>query len=766
MLQRILAFYCVALTIPFVSRAQIQPIGQWRDHLPYQQVTGVTYTTDKVWAVTPYSLFSLDPSNNSIERWSKINGLTETGISAIAAEPNGQRVVIAYNNSNIDVLVDNRAININALKNASTAGDKSIQSVFIHQQLAYLATGFGIVAINLDKYEIKDTYIIGSVGSAIKVNAITSDGTFLYAATQEGIKKAPLSGVNLADFRNWQLISGSNGLPVGQVQSLASVQNKVLAVKNDSLWLQSGNSWGLFYRDGWTIKNCTVSNNSILLTETNNNMARIVVLTATGSFDRAITDAQLIRSPRQAIIFQNEFYIADTLTGLSNFTGTAFNRLSPDAPLSIATGSMQFLHNTLWVAAGGVSANWEPLNNKNGVFQFSNNTWGYFNGSRFPALDTLTDLVSVAIDPTNESVWTGSFGGGLANIKSDNSITIFKQNSVIKPAYFNLSSYRVSGLCFDAENNLWVANYGGDDPVHVKKADGTWRSFIIPYAMVEQAVSQIVVDDNNQKWMVLPKANGLVCFNHGQSIDNPGDDQWKLYHTGKGNGNLPDNNVLCIAKDKNNFIWAGTSRGIGVIQCPQQVFTNQGCDAVLPIVQQDNFAGYLFRDEQVQAIVVDGADRKWVGTQNGVWLISADAEKTIYRFTESNSPLLSNDVKQIAIDGKTGEVFFATAKGICSFRSTATETTETHNEALVFPNPVPPGYTGTIAIRGVAHNAIVKITELNGRLVYQTRALGSQAIWNGKDYKGRTISSGIYLVLTSDETHQQKLVTKIVFIQK
>jgi hypothetical protein len=210
----------------------------------------------------------------------------------------------------------------------------------------------------------------------------------------------------------------------------------------------------------------------------------------------------------------------------------------------------------------------------------------------------------------------------------------------------------------------------------------------------------------------------------------------------------------------------GTAKGIGVIQCTQQVFTTQGCEAVLPVVQQDNFAGYLFRDEDVQCIAIDGADRKWVGTKNGVWLISADAEKIIYRFTESNSELLNNDVKQIAIDGKTGEVFFATAKGICSFRSTATETTETNNEILVFPNPVPPGYNGTIAIRGLAHNAIVKITELNGRLVYQTRALGSQATWNGKDYKGRTISSGIYLVLTSDENHQQKQVTKIVFIQK
>jgi hypothetical protein len=174
----------------------------------------------------------------------------------------------------------------------------------------------------------------------------------------------------------------------------------------------------------------------------------------------------------------------------------------------------------------------------------------------------------------------------------------------------------------------------------------------------------------------------------------------------------------------------------------------------------------LFSNEDVQTIAIDGADRKWVGTKNGVWLISPDAEKTIYRFTESNSALLNNDVKQIAIDGKTGEVFFATAKGICSFRSTATETKETQSDVLVFPNPVPPGYNGSIAIRGVANNAIVKITELNGRLVYQTKALGSQAIWNGKNYKGQTISTGIYLVFISDENHQEKQVTKIVFIQK
>ena len=155
-----------------------------------------------------------------------------------------------------------------------------------------------------------------------------------------------------------------------------------------------------------------------------------------------------------------------------------------------------------------------------------------------------------------------------------------------------------------------------------------------------------------------------------------------------------------------------------------------------------------------------------MATKNGAWLISAEGDKVIYRFTEENSPLLSNDVKGIAIDGKTGEIFFATSNGICSFRSTATQGGETNNNVLVFPNPVPPGYGGTIAIRGLVDNAIVKITEMDGRLVYQTRALGGQAVWDGKDYKGRKISSGLYLVLVSDDGRKENLATKIIFINK
>ena len=466
---------------PYLTWSQLQPIGQWRDHLPYQQVSHVTNTANKIWAATPYSIFSVDVTDNSIDRYTTNSGLSETGISAIGGETNGNQVIIAYNNSNIDVLNDNNVNNINALKNASRPGDKAIYSIFVNNRQALLSTGFGIVAIDLDKYEVKDTWIIGNGGNPIRVNAITLTGNFFYAATAEGIKKALASGANLADFRNWQPVSGANGLPSGSVRSVATWQNNVIALRNDSIYIQNGTTWSFLYTGGRTIHNSTVANNKIILSET----GRVVVITNTGTVEATIQDPKFTRAPRQAIVFDNGYWIADTLAGLSKYT-SSFTSYLPDAPPAVATGAMQISNNTLLATAGMVNANWEPTLNKNGLFTFSNNSWNWYNAFNYPSLDTFTDVMAVAVDPVNESIWAGSYGGGLANIKPDHSITIYKQQSVIQPAYFANTSYRVSGLAFDADHQLWVANYGGEQSLHVKKADGAWRSFTIPFPIAER----------------------------------------------------------------------------------------------------------------------------------------------------------------------------------------------------------------------------------------------------------------------------------------
>ena len=764
-MQKRTVFFCFLACCTHLLNAQLPPIGQWREHLSYNQAMKVTPSKTGVFCATPWSLFNVDLTDNSIDRYSKINGLHETGIQTIQWDAAMQKLVIAYSNANIDVLEGSHIFNVDVIKQKNITGDKTIYRIFCSQGLAYCCSGLGIIVLDENKYEIKDTYIIGSNGTNVKVSGLTADAGLFYAATEEGLKKAPVAAANLADYRNWQLESGTNGLSAGACNNVLNVQSKIVVQKNDSLFAWNGNTWSLLYTDDWHISNINTSENHLLVSQQKGAVARVLVMNNNAVIEKTIVQNGLLVAPREAISLQNTVWIADSLSGLISYSNNSMQRYQPNSPYAVASGEMTAKDGIVWVAAGSVSSNWTNTFSKNGLFRFNENEWTNFNQENIPAFDSLYDVLTVVSDAKDNTAWGGSFGGGLFHLLNNNTVQIYKQNSPLAASFSNPNNYFITGLAFDNENNLWISDYGAAQNIAVRKADGSWAKFFPPFVLAGNAVAQIITDEFNQKWIVSP-GNGLICFNSGQSIDNTGDDKWKLYVAGKGAGNLPANNVLCIAKDKNNFIWVGTSKGIGIIQCVQQVFAALGCDAVLPVVQQDNFAGYLFGAETVQTIAVDGADRKWVGTKNGVWLISPEGDKIVYRFTEDNSSLLSNDVKKIAIDGKTGEVFFSTAKGICSFRSTATQGDVENANVLVFPNPVPPGYNGTIAIRGLVDNAIVKITELDGRLVCQTRSLGGQAVWNGKNYKGGMVATGVYLVLASDNTRIQKLVTKIVFVSK
>jgi sugar lactone lactonase YvrE len=760
-------FICFILLISVAARSQntLPSIGQWREHLPYQNAIDVTASPNKVYAATPYTLFSVDLSSNEVQRISKVSGLSETGISTIKYDPASDKLLIAYTNSNIDI-IDNKGIhNVPDIQRKNITGDKSIYHIYPTGNLAYLSTGIGVIVLDEQRLEIKDTWLIGNNGGYVKTNMFTADNSYYYAATDQGLKRTAATGSNPADFQQWQNLSGTNNLPAGPAKGVLAIQNKLIALVHDSLFQFNGSAWSFFYGDGWNVTRMNSTENKITLSQTlPNGNTKVTVLNADGSLARTIQQPNVITAPQNAIVQNNTYWVADLYGGLSHWTGSTYEVYKPNSPADFVLGDMTVYNNVLYAAAGAINDSWNYQYNRNGIFELKDGNWTQISQFQNHILDSLLDFITVAVDPRDASVWAGSYGGGLLHITAADQLQVFKQNAPIGPTIGDPTSYRIGGLAFDADNNLWIANYGSTHQLLVLKADGTWKAFTVPYLLNENAVGQILIDDNNQKWIVSPLGNGLLVYNHGASIDNTGDDHWRLYQAGTGNGNLPTNDVRVIAKDKSGFIWVGTSDGVAVIQCPEAALS--GCDAIWPVAQQGGFANYLFKGEVVQAMAVDGADRKWIGTRNGVWLVSPDGDQVIYHFTESNSPLLSNDVRHIAINGSSGEVFFATTEGLISFRSTATEGSETQGSVSIFPNPVPPGYAGMIGIKGLAANSYVKITELNGRLVFQTRALGGQAVWDGRDYTGRKIASGVYLVLVTDEGRQEEAAGKIVFISQ
>jgi hypothetical protein len=277
----------------------------------------------------------------------------------------------------------------------------------------------------------------------------------------------------------------------------------------------------------------------------------------------------------------------------------------------------------------------------------------------------------------------------------------------------------------------------------------------------------MIIDSYGQKW-ILWREHSIVVFNDNGTPKDPSDDQVKHLSSAQGNGNLPGSKIFSIAEDLDGEIWIGSDEGVAVIYAPENVFTQFNFDAqriLIPRNDGTGLADILLEFETITDIQIDGNNDKWIGTdRSGVYQISEDGLVEKNHFTTDNSPLYSNNITSLAINGETGEVFMGTASGIISYKGTAVDGGTTNNEVYAYPNPVRPDYTGPVAIKGLVSNADFKITDVSGNLIYNGRAEGGQAIWNGTNFSGQRAQSGVYLVFVTDDTGDETLVTKILFM--
>lgn len=742
-----------------------QPIGSWRAHLPYNSAVDLANASDRMFVATPYNVFSIIKATGKIDRLSKVDGLSETGVQALHFDQASERLLIAYTNGNLDLLTPDELFNIPDLKRAVGAGDKTIHAISYLNGRYYLSTGLGIVQVDPIRKLIPETWRLGAGGRSIAVKQFAFDATHFYAATEEGLKSIARSGSIPANPNNWQVLSGANALPAGACSFTQLLGTDLIAIVRDTVYRRSNGQWTIFHASEWPNISARVAEGKLILCQRKTTgESRVLVFNADGSIHRTLSQLAAISFPKQALLVNNDLWLSDFFEGVTRFPASGtYQTYSINGPQGLASGQLLTTEGNFYATAGSVNASWNYQYNADGLFALREGKWTNYNRYEIPALDSVLDLITVATDKRDGSVWAGSYGGGLVQFAKDDRLRIFKQG-YIGQTVGDPTSYRVSGLVFDSDQHLWISNYGADRPLAVRTSDSNWYRFNTPFPLPENALAQIKVDPFGYKWIVSPKGGGLIVYDHGTSISNAADDRWRRFQTGTANGNLPSNQVNCISIDRDGALWVGTDNGIALIDCLEDPFNATACEAFRPVVANGPFAGFLFNGQSIKQIAVDGANRKWIATASGAFLIDARGEKVIEHFTAENSPLLSNEVLQVVVDGKYGEVYFATDKGICSYRADATDAKQSGSDLMVYPNPVPPGYTGTIAIRGLADRSLVKITELDGRLVYQTSALGGQATWNGNDYTGKRVSSGAYLVLVTDPKGKSQKSGRIFFI--
>ncbi len=747
-------------------------LGQWRQHLPWQRASFVAQSETKVYFATEWGIVEVDKAERTPRFITRIEGLSAANISRIGFHRPTRSLLIVYEDSNMDIWkADNgTVVNLPVIAlNRQLQGDKRVYDIAFDGPFAYLACGFGIVQLHVERAEVRYTVFTDAIVRSVAVH----DG-HLYAATTEGFFRLPLNDPNPSDFGRWQALGAPEGLPQGLAAGDMESHKGLLFI---------GLGKALCRYDGIRLDTLVLHPER-----------EVVFLTAEGSglvigWKRGFNGhVQYLPDPFGSpydIHWACEsfgplyciedgtrrFWMADgndDFRFFDNYTDRC-ERFRYNSPHREAVSEIALGQGRVFVATPGNLPTLAPLYSRAGIYiREPDGLWMRLYERSNPELvphDAHVDLWRVAVHPFLPKFYIGSFWGGLIEATGVGQPTkVYTQyNSTLQNAgTAGANRTSIGGLAFDENGNLWLSNYGAPQtPIAVLKPDGTLRHFPAPV----NNLLQVVVDRNGYKWFVVGFSGGLLVYDSGVRLDDPADDGYRQITTA--NSVLPTNAVNCLAVDLDGDVWVGTAQGAVSFLCGTNALKDI-CRGTRRIINVDGFNGYLLENESVQTIAVDGANRKWFGTTNGIFVHSPSGEELLARFTATNSPLLDNNIRHIAIDPLTGEVWIATAKGLVSLRTEAVEGGPVHGEQpYAYPNPVRPDYDGPIAIYGLARDANVKITDITGNLVYEGRAAGGQAVWNGRDYLGRRVASGVYLVFatsTRDLENPEGVVAKIVVL--
>ncbi len=744
-------------------------LGGWAIHTSLQSAFAVAVTTNIVYYATENALIAYHKADGETDVYTKVNGLSSTHLRKLIYNEATKSLLIIYDDSNMDVLrADGSIVNISDIKRATVAGNKTVNNGFSYDTAVFLACDFGLMQVNMERMEV--------ASSTFTPNMQTEDFTVLhdtlFLATTKGIYYTT-PDKNILDFAQaWQLIPYV-GLPAKVASAqITNFKNTLVADVNDTIYIRSGAGWKkLFYQPNTTAVTSLHANDKYFVACFDRNSGgNILTQVYESGYTFSPSIPNLIYNIGQAMPDKDDnIWIADKNVGTSRYNSALYQgeniRLNSIVDKKTRKVAIHKDTKDVWVAAGSVSDYMTYGNNKSGAYRYKDGRWAQYQKDIIANMPQMANIINVAIRPSDGHVFVGSCASETRAplIEFDADGVVVKvhtiTNSSLQAAIGDTESCRVSSLFFDKNDNLWVTNYLAPRPLSVLKPDGTWKSFSLP----RNEVFDLTIDDNNTKFIA--STGGIVAFNEGKMDDNTDDKTTLLDNS---NSQLPANKVNTIAINLDGDVWAGTDVGVAVFQCAGSVFSTQSpCKGTKPIIVVDGFGEFLLKNEIIKSISIDGANRIWFGTTRGIYVQSPDGRSTIQKFTAETSPLLSNEIEGVTFNPETGEAWITTPEGINVYRTNATNAPETISPSNVFafPNPVRPDYTGDIAVSGLSRDATVKITDVAGNLLYETTALGGQAVWNGNDYNGRRAASGVYLVYSSQKDGTKAVVAKILIVK-
>lgn len=760
--------------VALVSKAQ-DDYGLWTLHPIFsgENITRCVDTGDKVYYLVSNNLFCYDKKTQENEHLSRTNYLNDTGVSNIYYNPSKKYIMVAYVNSNIDVIDvgSGNVYNISDIKESDITTSKVINDItFADGNKAVAATDFGYLILDDDKLEV-----ITSLRCDEAMASAMILGDFLVVNQKGKLRYAPVSKhiQMLSDFSGNQTVSSGTMVPIDDNNFFilaskalylvtASVNGETLNFNSSKL--ADGNVVEVIetkdgdYVASFKDSDCYYTINGETLAATRHDGTGIYssmendgswwVLTADGLIHSKDGEASLPIKPSAISISCVPYWMTyDVANDRLYLTSTSDNVILEEANLTAKT----------------------EINTYDGV------TW--------------TDVTPDDIPQPDEGSYWPVISPNEANTYyfSTRKLGIVKvTDGKIVERYTNASCGivdRMAGLRFDSQGNLWIVETRDNEhPVRVLTPAKQIRGNITAQDFIYNTSSFIKNLNHNgfKRTQFVVGAGDTKVFTSGQYESavvmwNNNSDLSLAKSISFTSGTLPDQDGKlldwyenrCLAVDNNGLVWMGTTTGV-VCFNPSKAFDADFCANHIKVPRNDgtNLADYLLDGQTINCIAVDGANRKWIGTNaSGLFLVSADGQTVLKNFNASNSVMGSNQIYQICCDPTSNSVFVTTPLGLAEYKSDATPGESSYSNMYAYPNPVRPDYGGPINITGLMENSLVKIADPSGNVIRSLKSTGGMVSWDGCNYNGDQVPTGVYTILASQADGSSGATTKVLIVR-
>ncbi|PXY44671.1 type IX secretion system anionic LPS delivery protein PorZ [Flavobacterium hydrophilum] len=754
--------YILLLTIFQYSFSQSNL--SWEGYFSYNEIKDVSTAGATVIAASENALFSKNSETNSIKTTTTIDGLSGQTISSMYYSEASKKTLVGYENGLMIVIneKDGSMLKVVDIINKQLpSGIKKINHFMEHNGLIYVSCDFGIVQFNLTTSQFGDTYFIGDAGAEIAVKQTAFFNGFIFAATSGGIKRANSTNANLVDYNQWSVINS------GDWSSVETLDSELIAVNSGGyIHRYNSNVFIGFLQLPQYSTDMRAVNHNLFITTPNT----IYIYNNQMILSRQIVNTQVLNA---SLIFTCATSLGDVINigtkdnGLfssSLSVSAAFENNMPDGPLRNNVFALDVTPNVLWAVYGDYNSGMNPYPlDSYGVSKFREKAWLNI---PYEEVFNAKSIVNIIVNPNDENqVYASSYFSGLLKIENDEPTVLYNEkNSGLETLTFvgpNYIDVRINGSAFDKSGNLWLTNNMIENGLKVLKTNGRWQSVSMKTILAkpeDASYTDLIIDKNGTKWISM-NTEGIVGFNESTNT-------FKKINFGTDLGNLPTTDVRALSIDTKNQLWIGTTKGLRVLSNVNNFQSESQLTTKPIIIMEDGLAQELLYEQSITAIAVDGSNNKWIGTSDsGVFMVSQNGQETKYHFTINNSPLPANAINDIKINNKTGEVFIATTKGMISFKGSATEANENLNNVYIYPNPVRPAYSGTVKIAGLIDKANIKITDIEGNLVYETISEGGTIEWDTTAFGRYKVASGVYMVFVSAQDGSETKVKKVMIVR-